>query len=83
MNAAAKAAVVSLTRFLAIEKGNHAITVNVVNSSNLDEKELTVIEARWIRDARYPIGCGPTVEYMVAAITFCASKETTTLPIRC
>ena len=52
MNAAAKAAVVSLTRFLAIEKGNHAITVNVVNSSNLDEKELTVIEARWIRDAR-------------------------------
>jgi 3-oxoacyl-[acyl-carrier protein] reductase len=73
--AAAKAAVVALTRSLAIEEAKHGITVNVVSPSNLDEKELTVTEARRIRDARYPIGRPPTADDVAAAVTFFASEE--------
>ena len=73
--AAAKAAVVALTRSLAIEEAKHGITVNVVSPSNLDEKELTVTEARRIRDARYPIGRPPTADDVATAVTFFASEE--------
>jgi 3-oxoacyl-[acyl-carrier protein] reductase len=73
--AAAKAAVVALSRSLALEEAKNGITVNVVNPSSIDEKELTRDEARRIRDARFPIGRPPTVEDVAAAVAFFASEE--------
>jgi 3-oxoacyl-[acyl-carrier protein] reductase len=73
--AAAKAAVVAFSRSLAIEEAKNGITVNVVNPSNIDEKELTLGEARRIRDARFPIGRPPTTEDVAAAVKFFASEE--------
>jgi 3-oxoacyl-[acyl-carrier protein] reductase len=73
--AAAKAAVVAMSRSLALEEAKNAITVNVVNPSNIDAKELSLEEARKLRDARYPIGRPPTVEDVSAAVAFFASAE--------
>ena len=73
--AAAKAAVVALSRSLALEEANNGITVNVVNPSSIDENELTLEEARRIRDARFPIGRPPTVEDVAATVAFFASEE--------
>ena len=73
--AAAKAAVVAFSRSLAIEEAKNGITVNVVNPSNIDEKELTLAEARRMRDARFPIGRPPTAEDVAAAVRFFASEE--------
>jgi 3-oxoacyl-[acyl-carrier protein] reductase len=73
--AAAKAAVVALSRSLALEEAKNGITVNVVNPSSIDEKELTLSEARRMRDARFPIGRPPTVEDVAAAVAFFASDE--------
>jgi len=73
--AAAKAAVVALSRSLALEEAKNGITVNVVNPSSIDEKELTLTEARRIRDARFPIGRPPTVEDVAAAVAFFVSDE--------
>jgi len=49
--------------------------VNVINPSNIDERELTVDEARRIRDARIPIGRPPSAEDISAAVKFFASDE--------
>ena len=73
--AAAKAAVVALSRSLALEEAKNGITVNVVNPSSIDENELTIEEARKIRDARFPIGRPPTTEDVAAAVAFFASEE--------
>jgi NAD(P)-dependent dehydrogenase (short-subunit alcohol dehydrogenase family) len=73
--AAGKAAVVAFSRSLALEEAKHGITVNVVNPPSIDEKELTLDEARRIRDARFPIGRPPTVEDVAAAVAFFASDE--------
>jgi 3-oxoacyl-[acyl-carrier protein] reductase len=73
--AAAKAAVVALSRSLALEEAKNGITVNVVNPSNIDEKELTLNEARRMKDARFPIGRPPTAEDVAAAALFFASDE--------
>jgi 3-oxoacyl-[acyl-carrier protein] reductase len=73
--AAAKAAVVALSRSLALEEAKNGITVNVVNPSSIDENELTIDEARKIRDARFPIGRPPTTEDVAAAVAFFASEE--------
>ena len=73
--AAAKAAVVALSRSLALEEAKNGITVNVVNPSSIDEKELTLNEARRMRDARFPIGRPPTVEDVAATVAFFASEE--------
>lgn len=73
--AAAKAAVVALSRSVALEEAKNGITVNVVNPSSIDEKELSLNEARRIRDARFPIGRPPTVEDVAAAVAFFASDE--------
>ena len=73
--AAAKAAVVAFSRSLAIEEAKNSITVNVVNPSNIDEKELTLAEARRVRDARYPIGRPPTAEDVAAAVMFFVSEQ--------
>jgi 3-oxoacyl-[acyl-carrier protein] reductase len=73
--AAAKAAVVALSRSLALEEAKNGITVNVVNPSSIDEKELSLEEARRMRDARFPIGRPPTVEDVAASVAFFASEE--------
>jgi len=73
--AAAKAAVVALSRSLALEEAKNGITVNVVNPSSIDEKDLSLEEARRLRDARFPIGRPPTVEDVAAAVAFFASEE--------
>jgi len=73
--AAAKAAVVAFSRSLAIEEARNGITVNVVNPSNIDEKELTLDEAHRIHDARYPVGRPPTAEDVAAAVRFFVSEE--------
>ena len=73
--AAAKAAVVAFSRSLAVEEAKHGITVNVINPSNVDEKELTLDEARKIRDVRAPIGRPPSAEDVAAAVKFFASDE--------
>jgi 3-oxoacyl-[acyl-carrier protein] reductase len=73
--AAAKAAVVALSRSLALEEAKNGITVNVVNPSSIDENELTLREARSLKDARFPIGRPPTVEDVAAAVSFFTSEE--------
>ena len=73
--AAAKAAVVALSRSLALEEAKNGITVNVVNPSSMDEKDLSLEEARKMRDARFPIGRPPTVEDIAAAVAYFASDE--------
>jgi 3-oxoacyl-[acyl-carrier protein] reductase len=73
--AAAKAAVVALSRSLALEEAKNGITVNVVNPSSIDEKELSLNEARRMKDARFPIGRPPTVDDVAAAVAFFASDE--------
>ena len=73
--AAAKAAVVAISRSLALEEAKNGITVNVVNPSSIDEKDLSIEEARRLKDARYPIGRPPTVEDVAAAVAFFASEE--------
>ncbi len=73
--AAAKAAVVALSRSLALEEAKSGITVNVVNPSSMDEKDLSLEEARRLRDARFPIGRPPTIEDVAAAVAFFASED--------
>lgn len=73
--AAAKAAVVAMSRSLALEEAKNGITVNVVNPSSIDEKDLSLEEARKLRDARFPIGRPPTVEDVAASVAFFASEE--------
>ena len=64
-----------MSKSLAQELGSRGITVNVVNPSSIDENELTLSEARRIRDARFPIGRPPTVEDVAATVGFFASEE--------
>lgn len=73
--AAAKAAVVSFSRSLALEEAKHGITVNVINPSNIDTKDLTLEEARRVRDTRFPIGRPPSAEDVAAAVRFFVSPE--------
>jgi 3-oxoacyl-[acyl-carrier protein] reductase len=73
--AAAKAAVVSFSRSLAVEEAKHGITVNVINPSNVDERDLTADEARKIRDTRSPIGRPPSAQDVAVAVNFFTSDE--------
>jgi 3-oxoacyl-[acyl-carrier protein] reductase len=71
----AKAAVVALSRAMALEEAKNGITVNVVNPPNIDDKELTLEEARRMRDARFPVGRPPSAEDVAAAVKFFASDS--------
>jgi len=72
---ASATAAVALSRSLALEEAKNGITVNVVNPSSIDEKELSLEEARRIKDARFPIGRPPTVDDVAASVAFFASEE--------
>ncbi len=72
---AAKAAVVSFSRSLALEEARNGITVKVVNPSVLDDSELTREEAARVRDARFPVGHPPTAEDVAAAVRYFASDD--------
>ncbi|HEV2305769.1 MAG TPA: SDR family oxidoreductase [Candidatus Acidoferrales bacterium] len=71
--AAAKAAVVAFSRSLALEEAKNGITVNVVNPPNIDDKELSLEEARRMRDARFPVGRPPSADDVAEAVKFLAS----------
>ncbi len=73
--AAAKAAVASFTRSLAIEEARYGITVNMVNPSNVDDQELTREEANRVRDARFPVGRPPSAEDVASAVKFFLSED--------
>lgn len=73
--AAAKAAVVAFSRSLAVEEAKYGITVNVVNPSNIDEKDLTLDEARRLSDSRFPAGRPPSSEDVSTAVKFFASES--------
>src|SRR5256714_2976070 len=68
--AAAKAAVVALSRSLALEEAKNGITVNVVNPSSIDENELTLEEARKNCAGRFPIVLPPNVDDVPATVSF-------------
>jgi 3-oxoacyl-[acyl-carrier protein] reductase len=70
---AAKAAVVAFSRSLALEEAKNGITVNVVNPPNIDDKELSVEEARRMRDARFPVGRPPSADDIAETVKFLAS----------
>lgn len=72
--AAAKAAVVAFSRSLALEEAKSGITVNVVNPPNIDDKELSLDEARRMRDARFPVGRPPSADDVAEAVKFLASE---------
>lgn len=72
---AAKAAVASFTRSLAIEEARYGITVNMVNPSSVDDQELTREEAGRIRDTRFPVGRPPSAEDVAAAVKFFLSED--------
>ena len=70
---AAKAGVVAFSRSLALEEAKNGITVNVVNPPNIDDKELSLEEARRMRDARFPVGRPPSADDIAEAVKFLAS----------
>jgi len=73
--AAAKAGVASFTRSLAIEEARYGITVNMVNPSNVDDKQMTREEADRVHDARFPVGRPPSAEDVAAAVKFFISED--------
>ena len=72
---AAKAGVVAFSRSLALEEAKSGITVNVVNPPNIDDKELSLEEARRMHDARFPVGRPPSAEDIAAVVKFLASDS--------
>ena len=72
---AAKAGMVAFTRSLALEEARYGITVNVVNPPIIDNKELSLEEAKRMTDARFPAGRPATAEDVAAAVKFFASEQ--------
>jgi 3-oxoacyl-[acyl-carrier protein] reductase len=72
---AAKAGIVAFSRALALEEARYGITVNVVNPSIIDDKELSLEEAQRMADARFPVGRPATAQDVAEAVKFFASDE--------
>ena len=72
---AAKAGMVAFSRSLALEEARYGITVNVVNPSVIDDKELSLEEAQRMADARFPVGRPATAQDVAEAVKFFASEE--------
>lgn len=73
--AAAKAGMVAFSRSLAVEEAKNGITVNVVNPPNIDDKELSLEEARRMHDARFPVGRPPSADDIASAVAFLADES--------
>ncbi|HEV2288591.1 MAG TPA: SDR family oxidoreductase [Candidatus Acidoferrales bacterium] len=73
--AAAKAGMVAFSRSLAVEEAKNGITVNVVNPPNIDDKELSLEEARRMHDARFPVGRPPSADDIASAVVFLADES--------
>ena len=73
--AAAKAGIVAFSRSLALEEARYGITVNVVNPSVIDDKELSLEQAQRVADARFPVGRPATAQDVAEAVKFFASEE--------
>lgn len=72
---AAKSGVVAFTRSLALEEASYGITVNVVNPSIVDDRDLTLEEAKKMTDKRFPVGRPATAGDVAAAIRYFASED--------
>jgi 3-oxoacyl-[acyl-carrier protein] reductase len=72
---AAKAGMVAFSRSLALEEARYGITVNVVNPSIIDNKDLSLEEAQRMADARFPVGRPATGQDVAEAVKFFASEE--------
>ncbi len=72
---AAKAGVVAFSRSLALEEARYGITVNVVNPAILDNKDLTLEEAKRMSDTRFPVGRPATAQDVAEAVKFFAQDE--------
>jgi len=73
--AAAKAGVVAFSRSLAVEEAKNGVTVNVVNPPNIDDKELSLEEARRMHDARFPVGRPPSADDIASPVVFLADES--------
>lgn len=72
---AAKAGIIAFSRSLALEEARHGITVNVVNPAIIDNAEMSLEEARRVKDARFPVGRPATAQDVAQAAKFFASEE--------
>ncbi len=72
---AAKSGVVAFTRSLALEETSYGITVNVVNPSIVDDRDLTLEEAKKMTDKRFPVGRPATAGDVAAAIRYFVSED--------
>jgi len=72
---AAKAGLVAFSRSVALEEARNGITVNVVNPPVIDEKALSLEEAKKLVDARFPVGRPATGRDIAEAVKFFASEE--------
>ncbi len=72
---AAKSGVVAFTRSLALEEASYGITVNVVNPSIVDDRDLTLEEAKKMTDKRFPVGRPATAGDVAAAIRYFVSED--------
>ncbi len=73
--AAAKAGLVAFSRSLALEEAKYGITVNVVNPPAIDDPELSLEEARRMKDTRFPVGRPPTSQDVAEVVKFFATPE--------
>jgi 3-oxoacyl-[acyl-carrier protein] reductase len=73
--AAAKSGMVAFSRSLALEEARHGITVNVVNPPSMDDRDLSLEEAKRVADARFPAGRPATPQDVAEAVRFFASEE--------
>ena len=74
LHAAAKAALVTFARSLALEEGRHGITVNVVEPGDIRDKERTRAQARDAK-ATNPVGRPGTWEDVADAVRFLVRED--------
>ena len=72
---AGKAAVVSLTRTLAVEEGPHGVTVNAVLPGIVTDRDRSRAEAQGHRDRRIPLGRPGTSQDVADLVVFLCRPE--------
>jgi 3-oxoacyl-[acyl-carrier protein] reductase len=71
---AAKAAVVTFARALALEEAKHGISVNVIEPGDIRDKDVSRAAAR-TRPANNPTGHAGSWEDVAAAVLFATAEE--------